>query len=59
MAQDDTPLLEAAWSSRPRAASSRFNICSQPAAPGPTAASSALHMNNQIIGSGGGRLADG
>lgn len=52
------PLLQAAWSSRPRAASSRSNMCSQPAALGLTAVSSALHMNNQIIGFEGGRLAD-
>lgn len=56
MTQDSTPLLQAAWGSRPRAAGSRSNICSQP---GATAGSSALQTNNQIIGSEGGRLADG
>lgn len=56
MTQDSTPLIQAAWGSRPRAAGSRRNICSQP---GETAGSSALQMNNQIIGSEGGRLADG
>lgn len=56
MTQDSTPLIQAAWGRRPGAAGSPRNICSQP---GETAGSSALQMNNQMIGSEGGRLADG